>query len=555
MATPLSEVIQYLSFEEVIPQGSNYETIKVLLQEFGSMSVVINPTANVSLFIEFSNDGVNFDSSQSYSISSSGQTVTSVILGKWARLRVVNTVKQSVTVRLSTFCQVIPIAIQSQIESQGDVFPSVNIDNVASSLFGDLRVSQKATIRYYSFQYYTENAGILTGPDRDVEQSNYNSSNFIDSPASVARGTIGLTNIYNAPFGGSTSIKGDDISIIAGNSIFVNISCGFYDSGYTNKDSEGIPDDGFDCALAGLGYIDGSSGTPLDGIYVGYPNNISGSSKVDEFCFVVYTDGNETAIPKSQWVFDSLDGNGGSRVTLDPRKLSTWRIRTAISTSVYLEYHNPFDNLWIPCHRIEVENLYQTIQFANPSLSFNIYTERTTTSSGSPTVNRGCGPFCSRAAVGFEAGIDRAVKLQTYSVFGQTNLVANVPKEIISVRCGPFLNGIFNRSTVRIDNIYLTHSNGASPVISSFVKNATFLNPTWTYTDPVYDFLQTDVNNLVIGSGYTILAALISPNTTENPSLSNVDNELSRLETLSIVCTSPGDVTGLGVVINYTLLI
>jgi len=556
MATPLSEVIQYLSFEEVIQQGESYETIKVLLQEFGSMSVVCIPSANISLSIQFSNDGINFDSSQSYSVSSSGQTITSVILGKWARLRVINTVKGDVTIRLSTFAQVIPICIQSQLESEGDVFPSVNIDNLASALFGDLRVSQRETIRYYSFQYYTQNAGILVGPERDLEQSSYNGSNFIDSPGSVFGGTIGLTNIYNAPPGGSTTIKGDDVSITSGNSIFCNISVGFYDRGYNLKDPiTGVPDDGYDCSMAGLGFIDTSTGTPLDGIYIGYPNNIPTSAIVDEFCFIIYTDGNETVIPKSQWTFDSLDGNGSSRVLLDPTKLSTWRIRTAISTSVYLEYHNPGDNLWIPCHRIQVENLFEIIAFQNPSLSFNLYTERTTTSSGDLNVARGSGPFCSRASVGFEAGIEQNIKQQTYSVFNQTNLVALIPKEIISIRNGPNLNNIFNRSNIRVDDVYLTHSNGSSAAKVDIVKNGSFLSPTWSYREPIRDPLQDSFGDLLIGSGFNIKGVLLSPNSTEFASLDKVDNELSRLETLSIVVTSPADVTGFGCVLNYTLLI
>lgn len=555
MSTPLSEVISYLSFDGTIQQGESYETIKVLLQEFGSMSVVLNPSANVSLSIQFSNDGLNFDTNNNYSVGSGGQTITSVILGKWARLRVTNTVKENVSVRLSTFCQVIPIAIQSQLESEGDVFPSVNIDNQTSSLFGDLRVAQRETIRYYSFQYYTQNGGVLVGPDRDLIQDSYGGANFIDSPGSVNGGTIGLTNIYNSASGGSTSIKGDDVSITAGNSIWANISCGFYDRGYDLKNAEGIPDDGFDQSMVGIGYIDEGTGKPLDGIYIGYPDSIPGSPIVDEFCLIVYTNSQETVITKSQWIYDSLDSNGSSGILLDPTKLSTWRIRTATSCSVYLEYHDPRDNLFIPCHRLQVENVFSTIQLSNPSLAFNLYTERTTTSSGELTTSRGCGPYCSRAALGFEAGIDKFVKQQTYSVFNSTNLVANIPKEILSIRCGPDLNGVLNRSNVRIDDIYLTHSNGSSAGKVDIIKNGSFNNPTWSYVDPIRDCVQTDVGTLFIGTGYNIKGVLLSPNTTENPNLSKVDNELSRFETLSIVATSAADVTGFGVVINYTLLI
>jgi len=155
--------------------------------------------------------------------------------------------------------------LQSQLESEGDIYPSVNVDNLASTLFGDLKVSQKETIRYYSFQYYTSGSGVLTGPDRDLTQRAYNGANFIDSPAQAESGTISLSNIYNSVNNSSTAIQADDITISAGNSIYMNISCGFFDKGYTLKDPlTGVPDSGYDCALAGLGYVSQTTGNQIN---------------------------------------------------------------------------------------------------------------------------------------------------------------------------------------------------------------------------------------------------------------------------------------------------
>lgn len=549
MATPLSEVIPYLSFDGDILEGEEFETIKVLLQEFGSMSVVINPSANVSLAIQFSNDGTNFDTSNNYSISSSGQTITSVILGKWARLRIINTVKQTVNVRMSTFAQVIPIAIQSQLESEGDIYPSVNIDNLTSSLWGDLRTVKREPVQEYSFQYYTASAGTLIGPDRDLGQFTTGGLVLATSPATVSGSTVCLSNIYNAPLNGVHYIQGDDVAILAGNAIYTNIACGFNLRGYS------FPNNGYDCMLAGIGYVEASSGDIVDGVYVGYPETPSSPGGiVDEFCFVVYFNKSNIIIPKSEWLFDSLDGNGPSRITLDPTKLSSWRMRTSISSSVYLEYKNPLDNLWIPCHRVQVENLYTTPLLANPSLAFSLYTKRTTNSVGSPLQFNGCGPYSSRSVVGFEAGEERGSKLQTYSFYNEVTIPAGVEGEVFSLRNGPLFNGFTNRTNVRLDSIYVSTFVRRRPAHIKLYKNGLFLAPLWVDQDPVRDCIQSSTSSYVIGTGYQVKGLLVSGDSTIKAELAFVDTELSPLETLSITsqCVNQHDVS---VVVNYSLLL
>ena len=549
MATPLSEVIEYLSFEGTLLEGEEYETIKVILQEFGSISVVINPTGNVSLQIEFSNDGTNFDTNNTYSVGSSGKTITSVILGKWCKIKVINTVRNTINFRLSTFAQVIPIAIQSQLESEGDVFPSVNIDNLTSSFWGDLRTVKREPVQEYSFKYYTATAGILIGPDRDLEQFTTGGVLLATSPATVSGNTICLSNIYNAPLNGVHYILGDAVAILAGNTIYTNIACGFNLSGYSS------PNNGYDCMLAGIGYVENSSGDIVDGIYVGYPETptVPGGI-VDEFCFVVYFNKNNIIVPKSEWIFDSLDGNGPSRIILDPTKISSWRMRTSISSSVYLEYKNPVDNLWIPCHRIQVENLFVTPLLANPSLAFSLYTKRTTNSIGVPLQFNGCGPYTSRSVVGFEAGEERGSKLQTYSFYNEVTINANTEGEVFSLRNGPLFNGFNNRSNVRLDSIYVSTFVRRRPAHIKLYKNGLFIVPTWIDQDPARDCVQSSTTSYVVGTGYQVKGLLVSGDSTTKAELAFVDTELSPLETISITsqCNNQHVVS---VVVNYSLLL
>jgi hypothetical protein len=91
MATQLSEVISYLSFNGNVTAGTTYETIKVLLQEYGSLCVKVSTNGSVSFIISFSDDGINYDYNSKTVVDSGFKPIlTSVILGRWCRISVIN---------------------------------------------------------------------------------------------------------------------------------------------------------------------------------------------------------------------------------------------------------------------------------------------------------------------------------------------------------------------------------------------------------------------------------------------------------------------------------
>ena len=141
MPTPLSEIIEYLSYSSTLAPGTEYITIKVLLQEFSSLSSSVSSDQNISFTLLFLNDGVNIDyDSVSAIIANKSTTVTSAILGKWCKIRLFNATANTATIRMSTYCQVVPIAMQNQLTREGNVYPSVNVDNFTTSLYNDLHV-------------------------------------------------------------------------------------------------------------------------------------------------------------------------------------------------------------------------------------------------------------------------------------------------------------------------------------------------------------------------------------------------------------------------------
>ena len=549
MATPLSEVITYLSFTGDIPVDGEHTTLKTLLQEFGSISISIFCNQNASLIIQFSNDGINYDYNSKNSIlANTTSAITSTILGKWGRIQLINTSREILTARFSTYAQVIPIAIQSQLESENNSYPIVNVDNLSGTLFNDLRIGEREPLYQHNFTYSSTIGGLLQGADRNITQIYGGGSSPILSPTIINGNTLTLSNIFNTPSNGYNYIQGRPTVSSSGNSVYIEMSCAFKTSGYINADLFG-----FDMMLCGMGYIDDTNNI-IDGFYLGYPESpIAPAPIVDELAFIIYYNGNYLGIERSKWSFDRLDGNGASGVLLDPTKLSTWRIRTAIGTSVYLEYKNPFDNEYIPCHRIQLENLFITSLVKAPSYSFNIYNKKTTGATGDLASNE-VGPTTDNVVIGVEVGKKVLARLESYSINSGVVLVSPTTEtEIISIRNGNLINGINNRGIIDAIDSYINNEGNAFCIIKIY-KNGTFNTPIWTVKDAIYEPTETSFGFYNLGTGYEVGSTLINSNSVGIINVDNYNTDITPNETLTFTVYSSQSAS-IYLLLNYKLVL
>lgn len=557
MATALGEVIQLLSFDGSVFSGEAYTTEKVLVQEFCSMSITILTSQNASFRLSFSNNGVDFDYNSSSTIKANvAQTITTVILGKWTRLRYLNAGNIASIIRFSTYCQVSPVSFQAQIEKQGNTFPSVNVDNLSGSLFNDLRVSEEKIIHQHKFDYGRIVGGVLVDPDRGYVQFNGGGINPALSFPSIDNGVFSVYDIFKSPIGAYQGLRGPSVVYVAGNPFIVSFSAKFDISGYTNGSTFG-----YDNMLIGAGWV--SLGTPpdppegqiVDGIFLGYPAiPIFPDTVVKEISLVYYNNNVESYTPRSKWLFDTLDGNGNSGLTLDLSKLSTWRIRTAHSAcSIYLEYHSPSDNIWFPCHRLVYENLNLNTNFQNPSFCSMIYTKRTN-STVSTTGTKSGAPGCGHINVGLENGISSISDLYTYGLDGGlVSIVANIEKEIITVRAGELLNLKINRAVIQIMIISFSTS-GTKPCLFKIYRNGSFIAPVFTYQDVNKTPIQTRTGgSYVIGTGELVLGNYEGKETNSALEIDKLRILLDYVDTLTITCKSTG-ASDINVFITYGLI-
>lgn len=544
MTASLSEVVQLLSFDGSIFVGQFYQTEKVLLQEFSSLSITVTTSENGSLRLSFSNNGVDFDYNSTTTLAANApNTITSVILGKWCRIRVLNAGLVANLVRFSTYCQIKPIALQAQIEKQGNKFPSVNIDNFTGSLFNDLRVCENKIIHQHKFDYGRIQSNVLVDPDRGLVPFSGGGINPALTVQNITSGILSMDDIFKSPVGSYLGVKGPTVVYVSGNPLMVSFSAKFDVSGYTDADTFG-----YDHMLVGAGWT--SLGTPpdppagdvVDGIFVGYPSAPQAPDTIiNEIALVYYNNGVENYVPQSRWLFDPLDGNGNSGLILDPSKLGIWRIRTAYhgACSIYLEYHNPVDNVWFPCHRIVYENLNTIANFQNPSFGALIYTKRTSTASGVGT--NVVGPGSGSIDVGLENGISSKVDVYTYGLeSGLITIGANVETLIMSIRAGELLNQKINRAVVLIMHLSLS-TDGTKACTFKMYRNGSFVTPTWTYHNADYSPVQElTAGSPVIGSGELVVGHYAGKESASTLKVSELKVFMDYADTLTITCESTG---------------
>jgi hypothetical protein len=550
MTLPLSNVIHYLGFDSTINIGGTHETIKVLLQQFGSLSVIITSDESLSFKIEFSNDGVNFDY-DSYTTISGGitSTLTIAILAKWCKMSATNTSGGIATVRFNTYAHVIPITQQTKI-TKGGISPSINVDNFTTSLFNHLYVCQPKILNDHKFDYSLIVANVLQSPDRDFKQFSGGGITLASSTPNIISGVLSLNDIFKSGAGSYLGITGSPVIYRSGNPLVSTFSAKFDISGYT----DGLTF-GYDQQLIGIGFVRPSTGVVLDGIFIGYPSAPQAPDTIiTEIALIYYNNGVETYIKRSNWNCDRLFGNGSSEVILDISKLGVWRLRTAYhgSASIHLEYHNPFDNSWISCHRMQYENLYTIANFRHPSLSFLMFTKRTSTASGSGSFVVGVGSASGQ--IGVELGQSLLGHISNYGIQSPlVTLVANTETNILSIKAGDLINSFDNRSINILLHLSFS-SDGNKPAVFKFYKETTFTAGVWTYHNPNYSSVQIlSAGSLVLPSGYLISGHYNDKIGVSDEDLKQFDVKLIEGETFTITAESTG-ISDINIFLTYGII-
>jgi hypothetical protein len=422
----------------------------------------------------------------------------------------------------------------------------VNIDNFQTTLFNDLKVAQKRSIYDHKFDYGTVIGGIYISPDRNLRQ-NSGGGLVAGSKPAVVDNTLCLCDIHLSPLNAFLYINGQPVVYYSGAPIYCILSVGFR-TNYVDGDTLG-----YDQMLAGMGYSD-PSGNIIDGAFIGFPSAPQApDTVVNELSFVYYGNSIEFYVPRSRWSFDKLDGNGPSGIVLDYTKLSTWRIRVTQISSLYLEYHKPFDNEWAPVHRIQLENLYETPGYLSPSLGYLQYNKRTSTATGDAGVNQ-TGPYSVQGEIGVEESEQSTLsRVQSYGVQSLiVTIPVNVETPILSIRAGEILNSKNNRSLIFPISLSVS-CEGTKPCVVKVLRESTFTTPTWTYEDTQYSPLQVLTAGTDNIDGYEVVGYFGPKSSTDFRELNQYNLFMASGQTISFTALSTG-ASDVQVILTYSLL-
>jgi hypothetical protein len=532
--TSLGEVVSLLSFTIPIPIGDTHETNKVILSEFSSIMVSISATQKTSLVIAFSNDAINFDYTITNQIDANvPKTITSVIVGKWCKISVLNNSAILSAVRVSSYCSTQPSTVQSSINSVDDNFQNVNIDNWSATLDNQITSTGLTIISSHDFPYSRVNVanGELLGPDRGFRSYFRGGVVYPDTfPEISSDKSLYLYDIFKSPLGGIMYTIGDRANFGSGNNIGCKFNIKMNIAGYD------APVTSYDNMMIGMGSTNEASGDIIDGIFMGY-----GSTGTTDFSIIYYENGAEFVVPQKEWAFDLLDGNGSSRVLLDPFKFNTWRIRSPSTGtgSLFIEYHNPFDNEYIAVHRIQNDNIRTTKTFNNPSFSFMMYSKRTTAQPG--TGNKIVSVASSGGYLYRESGPPSLTRLQSFACEGggTVTIPGNTETVVLACRSGELLNNVINHT--RMDFIFLSvTTDGNRPVEFRIysAKDSDYTGALWNFTNSTYTPGQELANksSFNVGNGFLLFAGYLQKS---DSTIFDIDNlEMWLYNTESIVVTA-----------------
>ena len=171
--------------------------------------------------------------------------------------------------------------------------------------------------------------------------------------------------------------------------------------------------------------------------------------------------------------FDTLDGNGPSKVTIDPTKLNVFQINFRWLGAGEIRYaiENPINGDMIYFHHEHYSNRNEDVHIDNPSLKIG-YVAASLGGTGTDVVVEGA------SMMGAIEGVITTTKLPT-ATFREstTNLTANTWHHVLTVSNNLVFRGKINTREILLKNINSAFS-GTGPVTVALLLNATGLATT-----------------------------------------------------------------------------
>ncbi len=383
-------------------------------------SIVVSIFANVNsgsngLSIQFSTDNTNWDYIFNYTIVG-GTSFSRVlqVLARYMRVIYTNGTSAQASMRLQTILVSSQNAPNTGFPSSTIVPEPVNIVSPTDA-FGALSVAEKSPSTIMSFVYN------ITGTATITQSNSIGNLNTATSAGTALLQSIGLTNY------------------LPGTGLLIYIT--------------GV----FNTGVAGTSQLLGAGNTN-NGYYFGYNGSV--------FSILHRSGGVDTYIAQSAWNIDTMDGNGPSKMILNPQNGNVYSVQLQWLGFGNIKFfiEDPLTSIPTLVHVIRFANSSTTASLAQPSFYARAILDNGVTSTAM-TLKVSCIAIYYEGNPVLRPGI-------RFSASNSATVGSNVLQSILTIRNKTTFASITNYIPIQIDSLSIS-SEGNKPVRFDIIRNAT----------------------------------------------------------------------------------
>lgn len=513
----LSDVEKLLSTTDTIAIGATWVSNRVLINAYTSMTVSIFADQDTRLYVEFSNDGLNYDiSTQTNFTTSIIGNYSGVVNGKFCRLRLENLGAGVCTPRLYTYVNVRNTALTALISKVGNFNPEVDIGNLPTEYPNSI-----TRLRYQFNTLGGTSTATNAGTPLPFQYYDVTPTNIFGAAGANVTGANFMLNLENNNTKALDQVAGSTYPLN-----FNNFAVTFIGRYIYTTDS-----------TLGANALIGCYSNFGDRFAFGF----SGTLDYDNFGIYIATPGGVSFVPRLNWNIDRADGTLRLPV-IDPANLNTYRI---ILNPAFADFYIMSSNTFYPCHRFYYNNTTPSnVMMREASLGFYTQTfidAASTVTTGDLTTS--CAVW-SLAELGGGEPIIPLVRGVGY-INEATGFATETP--IYSIFNSDVYNAANIYRTVKLKNITVTEDSGGTPAEIKIYLNTTLNTPSFgavsTHTNVLVDTSSTTVSG-----GILLHAFKLSPG---NVLSLNFEVPIKTLDTITFTGLDTGSSTiSIGVTIE-----
>lgn len=377
-----SDNINLLSYAQNILAGATITTEKMILGQFISLNIIPKSDQDLTIVIQFSGDGSNWDYSVTKNITAGSNTLdTTPVVSKWMRLLITNNgVSDTTFLRVFVYGTPSNSSTLAQIAKIGNLNPVIDVGNFPTTTFGALHTEQNKPFIAINFDRGID--GDFFGDSKFEFLYNLYSYTYVtDYPAKVnfIDGVIQISSDNNAL--SSNGLFTDYIRYNAGVGINMTFTCAWYQAPKINTDNVNNV-----IMRVGLGSVL-SIDPAIHGDFIGFGQGLTPNSEGTNLSIYWYKEDPTDAsgfvlverVPQTSWNLDKCDGNN-ILPAMDWTKLNIFKISLQYLGAGVITFYveNPSTGFIVPIHQIRVPNSRNTTSLYNTSFQGVIYQEKPT---------------------------------------------------------------------------------------------------------------------------------------------------------------------------------